>query len=409
MSRRVYLCRKCGQPKKGHVCTATNDNSSDDEFDEKSPKKQKQPAPPIQYVWEYEDGHTFYLHNGVYNVTNTWTRLDDSDQTTMNVLYNTKKLGIAYPPVFTLDTNNNKYKIDFDLMIQENCRTGFKRRIRSQPGGELPPPATIVTTVTTSFAVPQPNQTTTPTPPSPTKSPKPTPPQLPPLLTDLSSMPNGVPTILDYFPGEYQSCPDYWSHNSLQAEKLPNGTMGQTLIPDSNCGREIRVMFNKSKGYNQFGITHIQVLGNMGKFNKYQATKDAMPFKNERWLWHGTSPNNLPQIIANGLDRDHSNSDRQVFGKGTYFALDASYSLADRYSQPCVFDGTQYKVLLLSRVLVGYSCRGQPQMTTPLLRSDNITKYDSMVDDTKHPTIFVLSSGSDNQKYTEFVLWLRHP
>ena len=60
--------------------------------------------------------------------------------------------------------------------------------------------------------------------------------------------------------------------------------------------------------------------------------------------------------------------------------------------------------MLLCRVLVGEACRGHASMERPAQRPSAVELYDSMVDSVSAPKIVVLSAGSDNRAFPEFVL-----
>ena len=104
-------------------------------------------------------------------------------------------------------------------------------------------------------------------------------------------------------------------------------------------------------------------------------------------------------MLSNGFLRDYNTT--SAFGKGTYFARDSAYSLQPKYAVP---NARGEQVLLLSRVLVGDPCVGSNSMTTPKLKQPGGTYHESMVDRLFNPRVFVLSTGSDNQAYPEFVL-----
>ena len=59
------------------------------------------------------------------------------------------------------------------------------------------------------------------------------------------------------------------------------------------------------------------------------------------------------------------------------------------------------------RVLVGEPCVGRAHMEKPTPRPGSHELHDSMVDALPTSKIFVLSAGSDNRAYTEFVLRVR--
>ncbi len=94
-------------------------------------------------------------------------------------------------------------------------------------------------------------------------------------------------------------------------------------------------------------------------------------------------------------------SSTAVYGRGTYFARDAQYSLDTRYSPP---DEHGVKTLLLCRVLAGDFTKGNGAMDRPPTKPNSSRLYESLVNNTDEPSIFVLSSGSDTQCYPEFLL-----
>ena len=100
--------------------------------------------------------------------------------------------------------------------------------------------------------------------------------------------------------------------------------------------------------------------------------------------------------------RDYNTT--SMHGKGTYFARDAYYSLRDNYAKP---NAKGEQILLLSRVLLGSPCQGKQNMERPAQKPHSIEMHESMVDDLSHPRIFVLSTGSDDQAYAEFVIHVK--
>lgn len=89
------------------------------------------------------------------------------------------------------------------------------------------------------------------------------------------------------------------------------------------------------------------------------------------------------------------------YGKGVYFARDASYSI--RFSKDGRSRG-DYCCMYLSRVLVGEYCKGDPRMIVPPPKHPSQPEilFDSAVDKTKNPTIFVVFF--DNQCYPEYLI-----
>lgn len=122
---------------------------------------------------------------------------------------------------------------------------------------------------------------------------------------------------------------------------------------------------------------------------------------NERQLFHGTDTGTIQKITGGGnqcFDRAYTTT--HAYGKGVYFARDASYSANVSYSQPDV-GGVQR--MFLCRVAVGASTKGRSDMKAPPERcSATHTLYDSTVDSTANPSIFVVYK--DAAAYPEYII-----
>ena len=88
------------------------------------------------------------------------------------------------------------------------------------------------------------------------------------------------------------------------------------------------------------------------------------------------------------------------YGKGVYFARDASYS--DNYAAP---DGSGVKRMFLCRVVVGQWCQGYNERLVPDVRSGQ-TLYDSTVNKLDDPIMWV--TYHDAQAYPEYLIKYRH-
>ena len=93
-----------------------------------------------------------------------------------------------------------------------------------------------------------------------------------------------------------------------------------------------------------------------------------------------------------------------LYGKGVYFALNASYSERSTYSPPDV-NGCRY--MYLTRVLVGEYIVGRQGLLTPPARNAGgdpplADTYDSVVDQNPNPQIFVVFY--DWQCYPEYLI-----
>ena len=89
-----------------------------------------------------------------------------------------------------------------------------------------------------------------------------------------------------------------------------------------------------------------------------------------------------------------------MYGKGAYFARDASYSV--NYSK-AGSDGNRY--MFLCSVLTGDYTLGGGNLTSSPLKNDPSNaalRYDSVVDNVKNPSMFVVFS--DTQAYPKYLI-----
>ena len=139
-----------------------------------------------------------------------------------------------------------------------------------------------------------------------------------------------------------------------------------------------------------------------------QKTLDSVPSLPEpdierHWLFHGTSAGAIPKIIMQGFNRSFARQDAVKYGRGVYFARDAYYSCDERYAVPDQ-DGVQH--VFLCRVAVGDWCLGTNNQITPDCKPhDDREVFDSTVDNTQDPNIFVIYH--DCQAYPEYLLSFR--
>jgi len=134
--------------------------------------------------------------------------------------------------------------------------------------------------------------------------------------------------------------------------------------------------------------------------DKTLTEKQALARFERRWLWHGTNEDSVEKIIQQGFNRSFCGKNATVYGKGVYFARDASYSAADLYSPK---DAKGNKYILACSVVVGEFCTGKRDARTPDLR--NATKnilYDSTVDNETRPSLYV--TYHDAQCYPDYMI-----
>lgn len=125
---------------------------------------------------------------------------------------------------------------------------------------------------------------------------------------------------------------------------------------------------------------------------------------NEKQLFHGTEFGSLAQLNSNGFNRSYAGKNATVYGKGTYFAVSASYSAHDTYSKP---DANGKKYMYYVRVLTGNYTQGNASLIVPPSRDpQNATDlFDTVADNVINPSIFVVFY--DNQAYPEYLITFR--
>ena len=86
--------------------------------------------------------------------------------------------------------------------------------------------------------------------------------------------------------------------------------------------------------------------------NRKAAGKEALELDKVEYVWafHGCSADVVENIIANGLNRSYAGQHATVYGRGVYFARDASYSARETYSPR---DEKGHKRMFLCRLALG--------------------------------------------------------
>ena len=92
-------------------------------------------------------------------------------------------------------------------------------------------------------------------------------------------------------------------------------------------------------------------------------TKQSARF--ERVLWHASNEEVIPKIVQQGFNRSFCGKNATFYGKGVYFARDASYSANKTYAVPNA-RGIQH--MFMVRVVVGDFCKGVKDALTPDVR-----------------------------------------
>ncbi|KAJ0029749.1 hypothetical protein NQD34_004746, partial [Periophthalmus magnuspinnatus] len=116
---------------------------------------------------------------------------------------------------------------------------------------------------------------------------------------------------------------------------------------------------------------------------------------NEKHLFHGTDKSLVEAICEQNFDWRMCGVHGTAYGKGSYFARDASYS--HKFAA-----GPRSKVMFVALVLVGDYTKGQSQYVRPPAKGRGTALYDSCVDDVTDPSIFVIFEK--HQIYPEYII-----
>jgi poly [ADP-ribose] polymerase 10/14/15 len=150
--------------------------------------------------------------------------------------------------------------------------------------------------------------------------------------------------------------------------------------------------------------------------NRKAAGKEALELERLELVWsfHGCSADVVDNIIANGLNRSYAGQHATVYGKGVYFARDASYSARETYSPK---DAQGQKHVFLCRLALGSHVqvpRGYGTKITetePPVRDANrllgvgALKHDTTTGgDTRDGIPEVMVAYKDSQGYPEYLV-----
>ena len=128
-----------------------------------------------------------------------------------------------------------------------------------------------------------------------------------------------------------------------------------------------------------------------------EAQQRAQERAERRWLFHGTNVEVMEKIMQQGFNRSFCGKNATLYGKGVYFARDASYSSSPAYAVP---DNSGYQYIMACRVVVGEYCLGVQDALTPRVRDSRTNMlYDTTVNDEFDPSIYV--TYHDAQAYPE--------
>ncbi|NWW21888.1 PAR12 polymerase, partial [Falcunculus frontatus] len=194
-----------------------------------------------------------------------------------------------------------------------------------------------------------------------------------------------------------QTCPSHWD-----ASALPD--LGYEAVVISDVTSEyngIKQQFHQTM--KNYSILKIQRIQNPSLWKVFQWQKEKMKKENggkevqEKLLFHGTDAISMKTICTQNFDWRICGSNGTDYGKGIYFARDASYS--HTYCQAT----QQGYVMCMARVLVGDYVKGNATYVRPPRKcADKVWFYDSCVDDELNPSVFVVFEK--HQIYPEYII-----
>ncbi|XP_059543639.1 protein mono-ADP-ribosyltransferase PARP14-like isoform X2 [Myotis daubentonii] len=192
--------------------------------------------------------------------------------------------------------------------------------------------------------------------------------------------------------------PSHWSDMKQQRVCLVELQPGQ---PEYS---KVADAFNQT--CSQFKIEKIERIQNPSLWQSYQTKKKTMDDKNghtqnEQLLFHGTDADSLPHVNQHGFNRSYAGKNATNYGKGTYFAVHASYSARDTYCRP---DANGKKHMYYGRVLTGLYTLGNPSFLEPPPKNPQnpLDLYDTVTDNVSTPNLFVVFY--DYQAYPEYLI-----
>jgi serine/threonine protein kinase len=128
-------------------------------------------------------------------------------------------------------------------------------------------------------------------------------------------------------------------------------------VPSSSADfKDVETIFHTTCRKDQWLIVKVERVQNLPQWHLYQAHKVMVESRkhgndaSEKRLFHGTEKATIPKINRNSFNRSFCGKNATAYGKGVYFAVDASYSIDDTYSRP---DSQGNKYMYLALVVVG--------------------------------------------------------
>lgn len=137
--------------------------------------------------------------------------------------------------------------------------------------------------------------------------------------------------------------PDYWEPvaDPLQTQLFPVGAVERKTVSDWFLRTLSRVTVHEVQRIQSVSLWQSYAAKRQTVVQREMAavggglSEQAALARFERaWLFHGTTKGIVPKIIQQGFNRSFCGRNATAYGKGVYFARDASYSSNRAYSQP---------------------------------------------------------------------------
>uniref|UniRef100_UPI00398F291D protein mono-ADP-ribosyltransferase PARP12-like n=1 Tax=Pristiophorus japonicus TaxID=55135 RepID=UPI00398F291D len=198
-------------------------------------------------------------------------------------------------------------------------------------------------------------------------------------------------------PAQSKAVPSHW-------EMSAQPPAGYKLVPvpkSSEEYKQVQSLFQRTMRNSV--IQKIERIQNLALWEVYQWQKEQMKKKNggkevgEKQLFYGWDSSPVAIVCQENFDWRICGTHGEGYGKGSYFARDASY--ADNY----FFTTSATKTMFLARVLVGQFFKGRANYCRPPSKDGSFTNlYDSCTDNISDPTIFVIFEK--HQIYPEYII-----
>mmetsp|Transcript_30234 Transcript_30234/g.26687 ORF Transcript_30234/g.26687 Transcript_30234/m.26687 type:complete len:460 (-) Transcript_30234:416-1795(-) len=166
------------------------------------------------------------------------------------------------------------------------------------------------------------------------------------------------------------------------------------LNTDSDNYQTVKYQFLDSSKYKMCDIERLCIykIQHKHRYDAYRTKKKQILKSlsnnknklNELYLYHGTDLESIIKILHQGFLRQFAS--KTVYGKGSYFARDASYSCSTQYSSP---DNDGFQHILLCRVICGEWILGSSSMKLPPTKPNSYTPYETTVNNETKPSVFV--------------------